>query len=67
MPVRIRGDQREGAGWPKFTGSELLAAAGARAGPATRYGTREGGLAGELVSWEQPEHDDVLRGEQSLH
>ena len=62
MPVRIRGDQREGAGWPEFAGSELLAAAGAWTGSATRYGTWEGELAGAFVSWEQHEHDDVLRG-----
>ena len=62
MPVRIQGDRREGAGWPEFAGSELPAAAGARAGPATRYGAWEGELAGAFVSWEQHEHDDMLRG-----
>ena len=61
MPMRIRGDRPEGAGWPEFAESELLAAAGARAGPATRYGAWEGELAGAFVSWEQHEHDDVLR------
>ena len=35
---------------------------GARAGLATRYGAWEGELAGAFVSWEQHEHDDVLRG-----
>ena len=39
-----------------------LAGVGARAGPATCYGAREGELAGAFVSWEQHEHDDVLRG-----
>ena len=29
VPVRIRGDQREGAGWPEFAGSESVAVAGA--------------------------------------
>ena len=66
MPVRIRGDQREGAGWLEFAGSELLAAAGAWTGSATRYGTWEGELVGAFVSWEQHEHDDVLMGKLQL-
>ena len=66
MPVRIRGDQREGAGWPEFARSELLAASGAWLGSATRYGTWEGELVGAFVSWEQHEHDDVLMGKLQL-
>ena len=31
MPARIQGDQQEGVGWPKFAGSDLMAAAGVRA------------------------------------
>ena len=31
MPARIQGDQREGVGWPEFTGRILMAAAGVRA------------------------------------
>ena len=31
MPARMQGNQREGAGWPEFAGSELMAAAGVRA------------------------------------
>ena len=31
MAARIQGNQRKGAGWPAFTGSEVVAAAGVRA------------------------------------
>ena len=65
----VRIDWRQnGTRWsPETTTTTKSAAAGAREGPATRYDARECELAGAFVSWEQPEHDDVLRGEQSLH
>ena len=31
MAARIQGNQRKGAGWPAFAGSEVVAAAGVRA------------------------------------
>ena len=50
MPARIQGDQQEGVGWPKFAGSDLMAAAGVRA---------ESGVellcTGALGSWEHSE------------
>ena len=48
--------------WSPETTRATKSAAGARAGPATRYGAWEGELAGAFVSWEQHEHDDVLKG-----
>ena len=65
--VRIDWRQNSSKWSRETTTATKSTAAGARAGPATRYDAGEGELAGVFVSWEQPEHDDVLRGELSLH
>ena len=46
MPARIQGNQRKGAGWPEFAGSEVAAAAGVREQMVSGQGSMGGGDTG---------------------
>ena len=68
MPVHIWGEHREGAAWPEFAGSELLAAAGVRAsGVSTLLVTNEGaealeGLYGSRQAQRVHARDQMVTG-----
>ena len=60
MPVRIRGDQWEGAAWLEFAGSELLAAARATGMLGLELGGLWGGAGGGYELLGCVEHAGML-------